>query len=104
MSKKRKTKKQKIAASVRHNYSEVFSLPKVEHTPEGIRIANISAGSVIEHTPEQKYQPASSKHSYTYVAHDVKNTINITTALIALNVIIYFILKLKVVNIPGIGF
>ncbi len=94
MSKKRKTKKQKIQASTRHDYANVLTFANQQ-----IQLAPVDITSSIK--PTASYATVT---DYSYVAADVRKTIFITIALLALNIAIYFILKLAIITIPGIVF
>lgn len=92
MSKKRRTRQEKIEAQSRQDFSQVFrvseiKLPQLE-VPEEAKI-NIHNQVSINHT---------------HVVKDVKSTLFITSILMVLNVIIFFILKLNIVNILGVRF
>jgi hypothetical protein len=94
MSKKRRTKKEKIRASERHEPLNTVSLPEIKETL-----------SVIEKKEKPQEAPQSHpSHNYSYVVHDARNTLFITFILIFLNIVLYFILKTKIVMIPGVGF
>ena len=95
---KRRTKKQKVAASTRHNFESVltirsegsqtrFTLPTAQTSPTEVKTA-----------------PRVIVHSYAYVLHDAKNTLIITVLLVALDIAIYSFLKLRLLSIPGVGF
>lgn len=99
MSKKRKTRKEKMKAAARHDFSNILTLKIPVEIKTELKTESVRETEIVE-----RKVPAQSGRSYTYVSRDIRNTLNITSALIALNVIIYFILKLKFINIPGIGF
>ena len=93
MSKKRQTKKQKVQASTRHDFTNVLTFGGQQ-----IQIAAIPTS--INNQP-----PAiPAIHNYSYVTADVKKTIFITSILLGLNIAIFFLLKLAIITIPGIVF
>lgn len=97
MANKRRTRKQKLVATTRHNYEGQLTI-----TTSGgqthIRINN--SAEKVENPTKQSTQ----RTSHTYVLPDVRNTLTITSILIILDIAIYFILKLRFISIPGIGF
>jgi hypothetical protein len=93
MTKKRRTKFEKIRANRRQELSEfsITSLAPTEViTPKSPEIQSTS------HVSEAK--------SYSYVMLDIKKTMIIISALVTLNAILYLFLKLRFINIPGLGF
>ncbi|HVZ12335.1 MAG TPA: hypothetical protein VG965_04870 [Patescibacteria group bacterium] len=109
MSKKRRTKKEKITASVRHDFSSVLITPRISNDSgergEQKQSFEIKLSNIAPSQKSQNTSPVTSySRSHAYVLGDIRKTVNITAVLLALNVAIYFLLKLKFVNIPGIGF
>jgi hypothetical protein len=90
MSKKRKTKKEKIIAAGRHDFLSIVSAPEI---PEIID----------SHSPKEDFLRKSSG-SYTHVINDVRKTFSIITSIIILNIILFFLLKFKFISLPGIGY
>jgi hypothetical protein len=96
MSSKRRTRKQKVTASARHNFSQILTVGNQQ-----VRIA-VPSQNAEDQTPNRSTHFQTVSHAY--VATDVRKTLTITTVLIALDIILYFILKLSIVNFPGINF
>ncbi|HVT01339.1 MAG TPA: hypothetical protein VHE53_03860 [Patescibacteria group bacterium] len=92
MSKKRQTKKQKIAASTRQNFSQVLSAPSISLD---LKLTPIQREIPIQNTPTQ---------DYSYVIADVRKTLLITSLLIILDLVIYFLLKQKIISFFGLTF
>ncbi|HVZ67127.1 MAG TPA: hypothetical protein VG917_02595 [Patescibacteria group bacterium] len=91
MSKKRKTKKEKITAATRQNFSQVLSAPSISldlSLPKSPAPARI--------TPPVQ--------NYSYVLTDVRKTLFITFVLIILDLVIYFFLKQKIISFFGLVF
>lgn len=93
MSKKRQTRKQKVQASTRHDFTNVLTFGGQQ-----IQIAAIPTPS--HNSPQSTYVT----HDYSYVAKDVRKTVLITSVLLGLNIAIFFLLKLSIITIPGIVF
>ena len=93
---KRRTKKEKIRATARHQMPIVIS---TENNRTEFTISNTK-------TPVPLINSVKPIHnlSYVYVVKDAQKTIFITTLLITLELLIFFLLKIRLVNIPGIGF
>lgn len=92
MSKKRRTRKDKMTALTRRptiNVSYEQSEPNIslENTP---KIAGIKT-------------PTTHKN-YSYVLSETKSTLFITSVIIGLNLILFLILKLKFISLFGISF
>lgn len=98
MGKKRKTKKEKLIASSRHDFSTVLTITPGQEIKHQIKI-NAHANLIQDIQPKRPYV----SHSYTYVAKDVRNTLFIIAALVTLNLIIFFLLKSKIVSL-GLSF
>jgi hypothetical protein len=95
MARNRRTKKQKIAASVRQTPLVITTSGGQTH----ISVNSVSDSSTVS-TPSHNF----STPSHTYVARDIRYTLAVTTLLVLADLAIYFLLKLRFVNIPGIGF
>jgi hypothetical protein len=91
MSKKRRTKKEKMNAAARHDLSGLIRLETVKEAASGV----LEKPAV--HTPR-------SSTNYTYVITGVRKTLTITSIIVFINVVFFLLLKLKLVNIFGIGF
>jgi hypothetical protein len=91
MSKKRRTKKEKLTAAARHEFLSVniepIKLP-TSHPKEDIAPLRVNK----------------SINSYTYVVKDVRRTLFVTSVIILINVLFFFILKLRFVSFPGVEF
>ena len=96
MSKNRRTKKQKIEAQSRH-------IPLVVST-SGQAHFRVQTAAPERPTHTTTATSNFSVPSHAHVIHDARNTLTITTILIAFDLVIYFLLKLRFINIPGIGF
>lgn len=97
MSKKRRTRKEKMVAVTRHNFRNVLVTPQVNEIKNEIKIETLIAKEV-------KTQTHTDIRSYAYVAGDIRNTLLITLILIAADIAIFAFLKLKLINLFGIMF
>jgi hypothetical protein len=95
MSKKRRTRKQKVIASTRQT-------PLVISTHSGETQFTIEAPIAV--SEPRKASTALAVPSYSYVLHDAQKTLVITAVLVVIDLVIFYTLKLKILNIPGIGF
>ena len=88
MAKKRKTRRQKMIAVARRNVLEntIEILPSVSY----------------EQPPVNTY--TTNLKTYSYVFQDARKTLLTITIIAALNIALYFILKLKIVSLFGIVF
>ena len=93
MSKKRRTRKEKMAAVTRHDFGSILVAPQVNEIKIETPIAE-----------EVKTQTRIDVRSYAYVVNDIRNTLTITLILIAANIAIFAFLKLKLINLFGIVF
>jgi len=87
MSKKRKTRHQKIMAATRRSV--------LENTIEILPAAPIEQSASI--------YPSNLK-AYSYVYQDVRKTLLIIVIIAALNIVLFLILKMKIVSLFGIVF
>ena len=94
MSKKRKTKKEKIAAASRQ------TVLKIQNSSEEFSHVSI----MVPEYKETETQRPHTSHNYSYVVKDIRKTLMITLFLIALDIAIFFILKLGIVKIADIAF
>lgn len=95
MSKKRRTRKEKIAASQKQDFSNVFSVL----TPSSLKIeTSVRSGSVGPQAVSRL------QHDYSYVLSDIRKTSSIIFGLAILNIAIFALLKLNIVNLFGIVF
>ena len=90
MAKNRRTKKQKIAAAARHTPLVITTSGGQTHISVAPIHENTTASTAVRTTPTM---------SHAYVVQDIRRTLSITTALVALDVVAYFLLKLRFVNI-----
>ncbi len=93
MSKKRRTRKEKMAAVARRDFGSILVSPQVNEIKIETPIAQVL-----------KTQTRIDVRSYTYVASDIRNTLTITLILIVANIAIFAFLKLKLINLFGIVF
>ena len=96
MSKKRRTKKEKLTASESRIFREV---PQVSLPSQTISLVQGHAAVSTMQSPSK-----TPTRSYTYVIKDVRNTLAITSVIIAFNIALFMVLKLKLVNLFGIVF
>lgn len=96
MAKNRRTKQQKTSA--RHNFQSELTI-NIAGTQTNVTIpsAHVSAANHAETTV--LHAP-----SYAYVIADVRRTLLITAVLVVLDLVIFYLLKTKIVNIPTVGF
>jgi hypothetical protein len=99
MANKRRTKKQKLAATTRHNYEGQLTIATGGSSSTHFTISTQASQPQTESSTRDRFLP-----SHTYVVSDVRKTLTITTFLILLDLAIYFLLKLRFISIPGIGF
>ncbi len=95
MSKKRRTKKEKILATSRHDFSQALSYSPI-NIQEVISTPKLSENKVTQSKVET--------YNYSYVAKDMRSTAMITLILIAIDIVLFFVLKLGIVNLKGITF
>src|SRR3989338_337753 len=100
MSKKRKTKKEKMRAGERHDFSTVFTFNPQDNSQ---KIKVEIQDEKVQAPPSPIHSPRNSK-SYAYVTRDVKIPLLVTTALLAVNVLFFLILKSKIISLSGIIF
>ena len=98
MSKKRKTRKEKMIAATRHDFSTVLTSSPSESKQE-IRIEMPQSKYVESVTPRSTVS-----HNYSYVAVDVRQTLLITSLLVLLDIVFFFILKSRLISFSGILF
>lgn len=98
MSKKRKTKKQKVLAATRQDFSSAITFRNPSEDKQEIRIEIPQSFSATENVPLKKH------NNYSYVAADMRKTLAITALLVPINIVFYFILKAKIINFSGILF
>lgn len=87
MAKKRKTKEEKKLADTRHTFHHQASQLVYEIKP-----------SIV------KNQVSQSTIAYPYLINDLRRTALLSSAIIALQVVLFFILKNHLINIPGISY
>jgi len=97
MSKKRRTRKEKMTASTRHAFQHVLVEPKADGNT--FRISQ-----EIKEDAEISKPSATPHRSYSYVVSDIRNSLLIISILIALNITVFTILKLKLISLFGIVF
>jgi hypothetical protein len=94
MAKKRKTKSQKLAADFRHQNlppslsSTIIPTQEISLADIGIKPKKISTFSPVrpsDHSIEKEY---------SYVRHDLKKTSLITSAIILVELVLFFVVKL----------
>src|SRR4051812_26734118 len=95
MSKKRKTREQKIASSQRREqlFSQISSQPSSSVT----YTLPTSITTPLRTIPA--HHSTHSSHDYSYVTHDMRNTFYVTSALLLLNVVIYFLMKMNIIHL-----
>lgn len=92
MSKKRRTKKEKMITQIRRE-----SLPQITYT--------FDSSVIIENKRENASSETKiSKGGYSYVLKDVRKTLIVTSLLVVLNLGFYFLLQNKIISVPFIGF
>ena len=99
MSKKRKTRHQKIMAATRRNFiesaPEILSSEPTAPTAVSLPRSSISLANA-QSAPDLKI--------YTYVFQDARKTLLAITVIAALNIVLFLILKMKIVSLFGIVF
>lgn len=98
MSKKRKTKKEKIIAATRHVVPQTFTISTAQNTSH----ITLDTQPLITNNFTPTTHVAST--NYSYVATDIRKTLMITTILIALDILFFFSLKTKLISFNGIVF
>ncbi len=83
-----------MLAATRHDFTNVLSLPKVQ---------DITA-SIVESGEKVQKQIYVKSNNYSYVAIDVRKTLFITLTLVVLDIVLFSILKLKLISFSGIVF
>lgn len=90
MSKKRRTKKEKMTAATRQNLPGVITLPVIrEKSPSGNFESSHSSGTL---------------HNHSHVIKDIRKTLILTSILILINIVLYIILKFRFINFQGLNF
>ncbi|MDO8621569.1 MAG: hypothetical protein Q7R31_04820 [Candidatus Levybacteria bacterium] len=90
MAKHRKTLKQKLAAELRH---ETYSLK--------------SQNIILSNTPVNKTAtalPVNSSNLYLFLISDLRKTAILTLSIVAFQIILFFLLKHRVIMFPGISY
>ena len=90
MAKKRKTRHQKIMAATRR--------ASFDNTIEIVSPQSSEQNTVNTYTATTEIK------TYGYVFEDVRKTLLIITIIAVLNIVLYFILKLKIISLFGIVF
>lgn len=97
MSKKRKTKREKLLSDIRNKLQQ---LEQQQHLVETPRKKIITAASIKESQVIEK-QSLSSMRNYSYVILDIKHTIAITLLVILGNILVFSLLSRHIITIPG---
>lgn len=92
MTKKRRTRREKIIASSRRDFSGILLDQNLIESATHATIEKTQSAIVLN------------ERNYSYVSLDIKKTLIITSLLTALNIIFYLTLKFKYIIIPGVGF
>lgn len=87
MAKKRKTKAQKKLAEQRHVFQHQYTPQVFEITP----------------SPSVKIESAQAT-SYPYLVKDLTKTVLISSVIIAAQILLFLVLKNKIITIPGITY
>ncbi|MBI4091868.1 MAG: hypothetical protein HY427_01535 [Candidatus Levybacteria bacterium] len=90
MSKKRKTRHQKIMAATRRSVLE-----NIIDTIETLPAAPLEQSEII-YPPNLK--------AYSYIYQEVQKTLLIITIIVALNIVLFLILRMKIISLFGIVF
>lgn len=98
MSKKRKTRKEKMRATVRQS-SHSFENAPVYTLSSDTTIHTTKTSSPEQFTPTHREQVA-----YAYVMHDARHTFIITTLLLASSIAFYFIIQNHIINLSFLGY
>jgi hypothetical protein len=93
MSKKRKTKKEKVKAQ------KITPINSLDTTP----VYSFNSHSQLGKTSYETVTPKS-LHDYTYVLRDTRQTLFITSLLIFLSFSFYFVLHGNILNISFLGY
>lgn len=102
MSKRRKTKKQKLRSeSRRHQQEPTVQLQEVEAREEErhTHVTHSIAGITIPNFASPNPTASVNKTRYSYVVHDVRNTLTILTIIVAANLILYFLIQRGIIKL-----
>jgi hypothetical protein len=96
MANKRKTREQKILAEKRHNFTHTFS----SQTPLAVKVqTQISPTILTKVTPTTV-----ALNEYPYLVKDISKTAILTIGIFAFEIILFTLLKNRVLLIPGISY
>lgn len=98
MSKKRKTRKEKMRATVRQSSHSLENAPVYTITPD------ITARVSKPTQPEQFIPTQTEQAAYAYVMHDARQTFTITTLLLASSIAFYFLIQNHIINLSFLGY
>lgn len=91
MSKKRRTKKEKLIAQERRESQPTFTYSLNTSFPEKTE------------TIKPTHSVEKNTHNYSYVLTDVRKTIIVIASILTVNTILYFVMQSNIVSIPFIG-
>ena len=95
MTKKRKTRKEKIKSAARQS----IETPQMITTASASVIYNLptitTSNPTVIITPQHAYK----RHDYSYVGHDVKKTLLIIGILVILNIGVYFLIQNNIIHL-----
>lgn len=96
MSKKRKTRKQKLLATLRHQsvFSTDNSIPTYSFSPTAQSATKAKTQGAVKY----------SSRSYAHVLKDMRQTLLITSILVGLSIIFYTLIQTNVVELMFLGY
>lgn len=102
MSKKRKTKREKIASDLKKQLFKSKIPEQITNEPEKISIKTFSIDmpKTTNLNPEKKVNNAK---NYSYVLKDIKKTVSITLIIFLLDISLFFLLKNNILSLKVIG-
>jgi hypothetical protein len=96
MAKKRKTREQKIAANLRHNFSHTFT----SEVPLSVKIQPQVTSSILKMGSPKTIVA----NAYPYLIKDLSKTAILTLAIFLAQIILFNLLRNHVILIPGISY
>jgi hypothetical protein len=97
MAKKRKTREQKKLADSRHTFKHVFVGQETSAVkPQASPVSTISLS--------YKPKPSISTNQYPYLIKDLSKTGVLTLGILALQIILFSLIRIHVLTIPGISY
>jgi hypothetical protein len=106
MAKKKKTKEQKIIADLRRQLlKDNLSSQKVQETKQDTPQANSAKEITFKKDFVSDVAPKKNNIvNYSYLMHDLRKTAVLTSSIVALQIVLFFLLTHKILILPGLSY